>query len=626
MSMRFARAVWKLLVGIKDVLVLIFMLMFFGVLYAALSARPAPITDGVLAMELDGVVVEQPAAIDPFAALSPLGGGAMKEHRLKDLVAVLRAAKDDDRVKAVSLDLDSFLGGGQTAIATLGEAIDEVRKSGKTVTAFATGYTDDGYQLASHANEIWLAELGAVAVAGPGGNNLYYKGLLDKLGVTANTYRVGTFKSGIEPYTRSDMSPEARENAQALADSLLETWKEDIGKARPAALPGINRYLADPAAVAAAAGNNLSRAALDLKLVDKIGERRAYHARLAELGGEDSDSSLGYQHIKLSSYERATRETSEGPIGVVTVAGEIVDGKAGPGTAGGETIARSIEKGLAKGTLKALVVRVDSPGGSALASERIRQAILSAKERKLPVVVSMGNVAASGGYWVSTPADHIYAEPSTITGSIGVYGVLPSFQGSLEKLGVGADGVSTTALSGEPDLLKGPSPAANALIQAGVEQVYTKFLAITAASRKKTPAEIDRVAQGRVWAGGTARQIGLVDGFGGLDEAVAKAAELAELGSDERGLTYLEEGVGTWEGLFAGLAESDDSESAPTDVYAQLAPGGEYLMERVLADVQRILRGPSIQLRCLECGGEVVARPVTETRDGWLNRILGLFA
>ena len=217
----------------------------------------------------------------------------------------------------------------------------------------------------------------------------------------------------------------------------------------------------------------------------------------------------------------------------------IVDGKASAGTAGGDSIAQVIEKGLARKNLKALIVRVDSPGGSVLASERIRQAILEAKRRKLPVVVSMGSVAASGGYWVSTPADFIYAEPSTITGSIGVFGILPSFEGTRQKLGLGADGVKTTPLSGEPDLLNGPSPEAERLLQTSVESIYGRFLGIVAQSRRKTPQQINEIAQGRVWDGGTARQIGLVDGFGGMEEAIAKAAELAKLG-DERGVTYLE--------------------------------------------------------------------------------------
>ncbi len=613
--MHFVKAIWKLLVGIKDALVLIAMLLFFGLLYMALASRPAPVGEGILALKLEGSVVEQPAAVDPFASLSPVGGGMMREHRLRDLVNLLREAKDDGRVKAVALDLDSFVGGGQTAIAALGEEISAVRKAGKPVIAFATGYTDDSYQLAAHASEIWLPELGAVAVAGPGGNNLYYKGLLDKLGVTANTYRVGTFKSGIEPYTRSDMSPEARENAQALGDALLETWKEDVAKARPAAIAGINAYLADPVAATEANGPALSQVALKLKLVDKIGERHAYEARLAELGGAATGSAVPYDRITLAAYDRAVRTTNSGPIGVITVAGEIVDGKAGPGRAGGETIARAIEKGITKGNLKALVLRVDSPGGSALASERIRQALLEAKKAKLPIVVSMGNLAASGGYWVATAGDYVYAEPSTITGSIGVYGVLPSFQGTLGKIGVGADGIRTTPLSGEPDLLNGPSPAASALIQAGVDQIYAKFLAIAAQARKKSPAEIDRIAQGRVWDGGTARQIGLVDGFGGLDDAIAKAAELAKLG-DERGVTYLDPEPTGWASFFAGFAGGGEEEEAvPTDALARLGPAPEATVRRVIADVERILSGPSIQVRCLECGAYTDAAPASRT-DG----------
>ncbi len=623
--MHFVTAIWKLLVGIKDALVLIAMLLFFGLLYMALSSRPAPVGEGVLALKLSGTVVEQPAAVDPFAALSPVGGGAMKEHRLRDLVAVLREAKTDTRVKAVALDLDSFVGGGQTAIAALGEEISAIRKAGKPVLAFATGYTDDGYQLAAHASEIWLPELGAVALAGPGGNNLYYKGLLDKLGVTANTYRVGTFKSGIEPYTRSDMSPEARENAQALGDALLETWKEDVAKARPAAIAGINAYLTDQVAATAANGPSSSQVALKLKLVDKIGERQAYEARLTELGGKADGAAVPYKRITLPAYERAVATTSSGPIGVITVAGEIVDGKAGPGSAGGETIARAIEKGVAKGNLKALVLRVDSPGGSALASERIRQALLEAKKAKLPIVVSMGNVAASGGYWVATAGDYIYAEPSTITGSIGVYGVLPSFQGTIAKLGVGADGIRTTPLSGEPDVLNGPSPAASALIQAGVEQIYGKFLAISAQARKKSPAEIDRIAQGRVWDGGTARQIGLVDGFGGIDEAIAKAAELAKLGKDERGVTYLDPAPTGWASFFEGFAGGgEEEEAAPTDALASLGPAPEAMVRRVIGDVERILSGPSIQVRCLECGAYADAAPAarTEGSSGWWSVLL----
>ncbi len=619
--MRFVRAVWKLLVGVKDVLVLIFMLMFFGGLYAILSARPAAIDDGVLAMDLDGVLVEQPSRPTAFAAIAG-AGDVTREFALRDLVATLETAKDDDRVKAVALDLDGFLGGGQASLTALGEKIDAVRKSGKPVIAFATGYTDDRYQLASHASEIWMPSLGAMAVAGPGGNNLYFKGLMDKLGVTANIYRVGTYKSAIEPFTRSDMSPEARENAQALGDALLETWREDVARGRPAAVPGLNRLIADPIGVTRAAGGDLAKVALGLKLVDRIGERRAYEARLAELGGKDEDGARAYKRIGLAAYQDQAVSADEGPIGVVTIAGEIIDGKAGPGTAGAETIATAIEKGLAKGNLKALVVRIDSPGGSAIASERIRQALLSAKEKKLPIVVSMGNVAASGGYWVATPGDYLFAEPSTITGSIGVFGILPSFQGSLAKLGIGADGIKTTPLSGEPDLFNGPSPAAGALIQAGVEQVYTKFLSIVAEARRKTPAEIDRIAQGRVWDGGTAHQLGLIDGFGGMEEAVAKAAQLAKLDADNRGLTYLEREPSFADTLMAGFTGEDEAADVPADALASLSPAPEALLARALADFRSILSGPTIQARCLACPPSAAPARLSAEDRGWLARLL----
>ena len=619
--MRFVRAIWKLLVGIKDALVLLFMLLFFGLLYAGLSARPQPIKDGVLALDLDGTVVEEPAKLQ----LSELAGGSrLKEYRLRDLVAALDEARTDGRVKAVALDLDGFLGGGQTAMADLSDALRKVRASGKPVIAYAVGYTDDSYQLGAAASEVWLNPLGAVAIAGPGGSNLYFKGLLEKLGVTANVYRVGTYKAAVEPFTRSDMSPEAAENARALGSALLETWRENVLRARPKAK--VDVFLKDMPGAVEAAGGDMAKAALAAGLVDKLADRRAYEARLAELGGENSDAPGGYNQIKLDAYlnDKGTARKS-GPIGVVTIAGTIVDGKAAAGTAGGDSIATAIEKGLRDGGLKALVVRIDSPGGSVLASERIRQAILAAKAEKLPVVVSMGNVAASGGYWVATPADFIFAEPSTITGSIGVFGIIPSFQGTMTKLGLGVDGIKTTPLSGEPDVLKGPSPEANRLIQASVESIYRHFLAIVAQSRHKQPAEIDRIAQGRVWDGGTARQIGLVDGFGNIDAAIAKAGELAKLDKDDRGLRYLERPRSFKDSLLEMLANEElDDGSAPTDAFAAIGGRPAEELASAIADLRSVLTGPRIQVRCLECGPVAPAR-VTQADRGFLASLAEWF-
>jgi protease-4 len=601
--MKFVRAVWKLLVGIKDALVLILLLLFFAGLYGILSARPPAVGEGVLDLNLNGDVVEQPAR----STWSDVAKGSpLREYRLRDLMAALDQAKSDDRVKAVALDLDGFTGGGQTAMGDLADAVRRVRGAGKPVVAYATGYTNDSYQLASAASEIWLNPLGAVAIAGPGRSNLYFKGLLDKLGVTANVYRVGTYKSAVEPLIRNDMSPEARQNYTALDQAELESWRQGIHQARPKA--NVDAFLKDMNGEIAAAGGDMAKAALATALIDRIGDRTAFEARLAQLGGSKENEPGGYSRIRLASYiADKVDQKPKGPIGIVTVAGDIVDGRAGPGSAGGDTIAKEVEDGIRNKGIKALVVRVDSPGGSVLASERIRQALLQARGKNIPIVVSMGNVAASGGYWVSTPANFIYAEPSTITGSIGVFGVLPSFQGTLQKLGVGVDGVKTTPLSGEPDLLKGPSPEANTLIQSGVESMYARFLGIVAGARHKTPQQVDQIAQGRVWDGGTAHQIGLVDGFGGMQEAIAKAAELAHLGN-ERGIRYLEPPTTFSERLLESLTMQKDDSAASGDAFGALARQPQQQLFAAISEVRSVLTGPSIQARCLECAPVAPAR------------------
>lgn len=598
--MRFVGKVWRLLVGVKDGLVLLFMLLFFALLYAALSATPTvgSADQGALVLDLKGVIVEQPAEADPLALL---GGGAtaIREYRLRDVVHALDTARDDARVKAVVLDLDSFLGGGQAALSEVGEALDRVRRSGKPVITYATGYSDDAYLLASHASEVWLNPLGAVLIAGPGGTGLYFKGLLDKIGVTANVYRVGAFKAAVEPFTRTDMSPEARQASQALAGSLWESWLGEVRAARPKAQ--IVPYVAAPADRFAQAGGDMAQAALRAGLVDKLGDRTAIGNRIAAIAGVDNEKVPGsFKAIRLDNWLSANPvPRTGGQIGVVTVAGNIVDGTAGPGTAAGDSIASYIQKGLRDHDLKALVVRIDSPGGSTLASERIRQAVLDAKGKGIPVVISMGSVAASGGYWIATAGDRIFAEPETITGSIGVFGILPSFEGTLEKLGVGADGIKTTPLSGEPDLLRGPSPEADRMIQMGVENTYQRFLGIVSQARKLPVPRVHQIAQGRVWDGGTARQLGLVDAFGSLDEAAAEAARRARLDPENTKLVYLEKQPSVWEQFLRDLNKPE--EQASPDAWTRLAGRPERMLEQALSDARQILAGPAIQARCLEC-------------------------
>jgi protease-4 len=621
--MRFVGKVWRLLVGIKDGLVLLFMLLFFGLLYAALSARPTigSADEGALVMAIGGTVVEQPVEADPLDVLS--GGSALtREHRLRDLVHALDRAATDGRVKAVALDLDAFLGGGQAALSDVSEALDRVRRAKKPVIAYATGYSDDGYLLAAHASEVWLNPLGAVLIAGPGGSNLYYKGLLDKIGVTANVYRAGTYKAAVEPFIREDMSPEARAANEALAGALWETWQDEVRRARPKAQ--VAAYATSPTERIAASRGDMAQAALAAGLVDRLGDRTAFGKRLAEIvGAEDEKVPGSFKGIQLDQWIAAyPASDAGGEIGVVTVAGNIVDGQAGPGTAGGETIAQHIEKGLREKNLKALVVRVDSPGGSTLASERIRQAVLNAKARGLPVVVSMGSVAASGGYWIATAGDRILAEPETITGSIGVFGILPSFEGALAKLGLGVDGIKTTPLSGEPDLLQGPSPVADQLIQSGVESTYRRFLALVSESRKMPVARVDQIAQGRVWDGGTARQLGLVDGFGSLDDAIAEAARRAKLDPNEAEAVWLEKEPSWFDQLFRTMEEG---EQASPDAFSRMAAEPQQLLARALADAGQILAGPAIQARCLECPATRTALRRSErvSLGTWLASLIG---
>ncbi|MEZ0497766.1 signal peptide peptidase SppA [Sphingomonas sp. IW22] len=624
--MKLVRAAWKLLVGIKDALVLIFMLLFFGTLFALLSARPnaATIADGALLVELQGQIVEQPQEVDPFAGLA--GGEMVRETRLRDVVRALNAARTDSRVKVVVLDLNSFTGGYPAVVAQVAEAVGAVRATGKPVLAYAMGYTDAGYLIAANASEIWSHPFVGTVLTGPGGSQLYYKGLIDKLGVNAHIYRVGTYKSAVEPYLRADQSPEARAANQALYGAIQSRWLELVSKARPKAR--VAEFMARAAELVRAANGDLSRANLSAGLIDKTGDEIAFGKRVAEIVGAPTGKPAGsYNTIRLADYLAANPVPTTGDaIGVVTVAGEIVDGQSGPGSAAGDTIANLILKGLAEKNLKALVVRVDSPGGSVMASEKIRQAILQAKAQGLPVTVSMSGLAASGGYWVSTPADMIFAEPNTITGSIGVFGVIPTFENTISKIGVTADGVRTTPLSGQPDLFAGTSPEFDTILQGSIEDVYRRFVGLVAQSRRLSPARVDQIGQGRVWDGGTARQIGLVDRFGGLDDAVAEAARRAKLDPEKVRTVYLEKEPG-WAAQLAEAWQREQDRDQGTeeaslgnDLFARMAAERRGVLARAVGDMRRLLSGQSVQARCLECAGFAPAAARGEDRA--LTRML----
>ncbi len=606
--MRFLKGLWKFLVGVKDALALIALLLFFGIIFAALSSSgktSIPAGGGALVLDLHGSLAEQPSDAQPLDLVSGTAGPDIAQFRLRDVVRAVNAAATDPRVKTVVLDLDGFTGGGQAAISQVGAALDKVRAAGKPVLAFGIAYTDASYLLAAHASEVWMDPLGSVLTSGPGGSQLYYKGLLEKLGVDAHIYRVGKYKSYVEPYTRTSASPEAKEEDQALIDALWGRWQAEVAHARPKAR--FADYLAQLTS-GHLPNSTLAQNAQAMGLVDHLGDRIAFGQRVAQLAGTPDKAAPGaYKQIALDDWISANPVPTGGDaIGVLTVAGDIVDGKAPAGTAGGTSIADALGKAIAKGDLKALVIRVDSPGGSVTGSDRIRSAILAAKAKGLPVVVSMGTVAASGGYWVSTAGDTIFADPDTITGSIGVFAVIPTFEGALGKIGLSSDGVGTTPLSGQPDVLRGTTPQVDALLQAGIDQTYARFTALVAQARHLPIARVQEIAQGRVWDGVTAQKIGLVDRFGTLDDAVAEAARRAHLDPAKVHPSYIEGEPSALVKLlrmFTGNAGSSDA-AVPVDPFSALSQKPDMILAKALGDARRIMSGPAIQARCLACGDE----------------------
>nr|WP_315457444.1 signal peptide peptidase SppA [uncultured Sphingorhabdus sp.] len=616
--MQFMRISWKILVGLKDLLVLLLLLLFFGGLFALMNASPNPamVRDGALLLKLDGVVSEQPAELDPFTTLTSTSV-PVQEIRQRDIIRALKIAESDKRVKAVVLDMDRFLGGGQASLAAIGDSLDAVKKAGKPIYAFATAYSDDSYLLAAHATQIWVDPLGGAMLAGPGGSQPYYKGLLDQLGVKANIYRVGTYKSAVEPFMRSDQSPESKAAIKGVYDEIWGQWRADVAKARPQAQ--FEKMLADPAGAVESARGDLAQLAVTNRLVDKVGDRVAFGKFIAsKVGMDDKKTTGGFAYTPMDALLAHYGPPSAGKqIGVVTIAGTIVDGEGGPGSAAGDTVSGLIYDALDNKDLKALVVRVDSPGGSVTASEKIRLAIAAAKAKKIPVIVSMANLAASGGYWISLPADVIFADPATITGSIGIFGVIPSAEAGLAKIGVNADGVKTTPLSGEPDVLNGFSPEFDRVAQSAIENGYRQFLTRVATARKKTTEEVDAVAQGRVWAGGTARTLGLVDRSGGMNAALAEAAKRAGLAPDGWHAVYIEPPTSFAGTLLGSLMPKRSASVAPMDIFAQAAWQQQLFVQRVATDLEFLTGVKGAQAKCLECvdfGSPVAAKADT----GWL--------
>lgn len=518
-------------------MVLLYSLLFLAILvavpaglYLAFHAPAAPVPDqAVLVIHPQGALVEQGDGV------SSLVGGLVSDQGepavTRDLITALDRARHDDRIKSVLLRLDDFGGAAPGQLQDVIRAIDRFKQSGKPVRAWSAGFNQSQYELASHADSILVDPLGYVLIQGYGVYNNYYKDALDKLGVKINVFRVGKYKSYVEPYTRNDMSPAARADALAWMGSLWSTYHEVVTTGRAFDAKTLDAYINDYADHLSAHNGNAAELAHKAGLVDRVASLDDLRETLVDQVGRDQASGSFHQ-IDVADYLADTRPPDRdagGRLAVVTVEGDIIDGQSTPGSAGGETIARLIDTARRDDDVKALLLRVNSPGGSVTAAERIRREVVAMRRAGKPVVVSMAGLAASGGYWISMNANQIWAEPSTITGSIGIFAIVPTFNQPLNKLGIHTDGVGTTVLSGAMRLDRPLSEQAQQILQAGIEHGYQEFIGHVAQARNMTSSRVNEIAQGRVWSGRDAKRIGLVDHLGGVTQAESAAARLAGL-------------------------------------------------------------------------------------------------
>lgn len=486
---------------------------------------------GALLLDISGVIVDKPSTNHRLGALGRQLFGAssdrLQENSLFDIVNAIRQAKDDRNITGIVLDLKNFTGADQPSMRYIGKALREFRDSGKPVFAVGENYSQGQYYLASFANKIWLSPQGQVDLHGFATNGLYYKSLLDKLKVSTHVFRVGTYKSAVEPFIRDDMSPAAREADSRWIGELWQNYLHTVSANRQISpqqlFPGAQAIIDGLTSV----GGDTAKYALDHKLVDALASSADVEKALTKQFGW-SKTENNYRAISYYDYSLKTPADNGGTIAVIFANGAIMDGEETPGNVGGDTTASQIRDARLDPKVKAIVLRVNSPGGSVNASEVIRAELAAAKAAGKPVVVSMGGMAASGGYWISTPANYIVASPSTLTGSIGIFGVINTVENSLSSIGVHSDGVSTSPLA-EISMTKALSPEVQQMMQLSIEYGYKRFITLVAEARKRTPEQIDKIAQGHVWTGEDAKANGLVDSLGDFDDAVAKAAELAKL-------------------------------------------------------------------------------------------------
>jgi protease-4 len=509
--------------------------------------------DTALVVNIRGNIVEEYTGSAREAELAESLGGEARETQLRDLVAAIDGAAKDTRIPRMVLVLDDMGQAGMAKLREVARAIERFRAAGKKVVAWSSSLDQRRYFLAAHADEIYVHPMGAVALTGFGGYRNYYHDALQRLGVTVNVFRVGKFKSFVEPFIGNGPSPEASEAEAFWLNDAWNSYTAEVEAARRLPAGAIAALIAEAPARLEAVDGDLARLAVQEKLIDGLKTRDELRALMIERGKADEEHKT-FRQIAFEDYRAELGEPGDRTreVGIIVAAGTISDGNEPQGSIGGRSTSELIRKAREDAAVKAVVLRVDSGGGSAFGSELVRRELELVRKAGKPVVVSMSDTAASGGYWITTDADRIYADAATITGSIGVFGLLPTVDRSLDKLGIHTAGSTTTWLAGEPDLRRPVDPRLGRIFQASTEHVYQEFLARVARARKSTPDKINEIAQGRVWTGAQAHERGLVDELGGLDAAVKSAAHLAKLAEGYR-VGYLEAEPKGWARILASL-------------------------------------------------------------------------
>jgi protease-4 len=603
---------WVGLDGLRRVLHLLLLLLIFG-LIGALFSRPIPFVPDKAALVVapQGPLVEQFTGDPVERAIADALRQGPVETRLRDLVEAIEAAKDDRRIVALYLDLGGLAGGGTAKLQEVGRAIDEFRTSGKPVIAFGEYYDQPQYYLAARADEIYLDPQGIAYIDGFGNYGMFVKDALDKLSIDWNVFRVGQYKSAVEMFTRNDMSPAEREESLAWLNSVWGTWKTDVAKARGLEPAALQAYADNAPAALRAAGGDLAKVAFDAGLVTGLKGRYEVEDRIAEITGEDEDQhsfhGVDYEAYLANVHSSKALESESGnKVAYIVASGEILPGEQAPGTIGSDTLAAQLREARYDDDVKAVVLRIDSPGGSTFASEVIRREVAELRADGKPVVASMSTLAASGGYYIAMDADRIVASPATLTGSIGIFAMFPTFQRSLERLGVHVDGVGTTALSGEFSPIRPMSDGTRDVLQQSIDHEYERFITLVAKSRKKEVAAVDRIAQGRVWSGADAKRLGLVDQLGGPEEAIELAAKLAELGKDYD-VEHYDQPIGISEALGFRIDAAVSRLVAPLVARHVAIPQLPRALEPLAQELARVdrLRDPSnVYMYCVACRAE----------------------